>query len=99
MSWADRAIESLNNNENATIKPHGNSMKPKVESGATVILEPVEISDLKVDDIVLCKVKGNVYLHLVKAIDGGRVQIGNNKGGINGWTRTVFGRAIEIVQP
>ena len=99
MSWADRAIKLLVGGENATIKPHGGSMKPKVESGATVTLEPIDISELSRGDIVLCKVKGNVYLHLVKAIDNGRVQIGNNRGRINGWTRTVFGRAIEIINP
>jgi|14BtaG_2_1085337.scaffolds.fasta_scaffold63038_2 hypothetical protein len=99
MSWADRAIKLLADGESATIKPHGGSMKPKVESGATVTLEPVDISELSRGDIGLCKVKGNVYLHLVKAIDNGRVQIGNNKGRINGWTRTVFGRAVKIMNP
>ncbi len=99
MSWAERAIKLLTDGEEAVIKPHGNSMKPKVESGATVTLEPVEVADLEVGDIVLCKVKGNVYLHLVKALGDGRVQIGNNRGGINGWTRTVFGRAIKVEQP
>jgi len=99
MSWAKRAIGLLADGREATIRPHGNSMKPKVESGATVTLRPIEIEDLEVGDIVLCKVKGNVYLHLVKALQGGRAQIGNNKGGINGWTRTVYGKAVKIVQP
>jgi hypothetical protein len=36
------------------------------------------------DDIVLCRVSGNQYLHLVKAIQGERFQIGNKRGGING---------------
>ncbi len=75
-------------------------MRPRVESGATVTLEPVTLADLRVDDIVLCRVKGNIYLHLVKAIrgpaDNRAVQIGNNRGGINGWTRTVYGRAIVV---
>jgi hypothetical protein len=48
---------------------------------------------LVVDDIVLCRVKGNQYLHLVKAIQGERFQIGNNRGGINGWItrRQIYG--------
>jgi len=71
-------------------------MQGKVESGSLVTLDPVEILDLDVGDIVLCRVKGNVYLHLVKAKQGGRVQIGNNRGRINGWTRTVYGRATKI---
>lgn len=34
---------------------------------------------------MLCKVNGTEYLHLIKAIQGSRFQIGNNKGRINGW--------------
>jgi hypothetical protein len=34
---------------------------------------------------VLCKVRGAEYLHLVKAIQGSRFQIGNNRGHVNGW--------------
>jgi hypothetical protein len=47
-------------------------------------------------------VNGNEYLHLIKAIRGAiqgqRFQIGNNRGGINGWitARSIFGRCIRI---
>ncbi|MEL6348679.1 MAG: S24/S26 family peptidase [Myxococcota bacterium] len=103
MGWANRAIGILAQGEEAVIKPHGGSMRPRVESGATVTVEPVALDDLVVGDIVLCRVKGNVYLHLVKAIRGHgpqrSVQIGNNRGKINGWTRTVYGRAIRIENP
>ena len=53
---------------------------------------------VEVDDIVLCRVKGNQYLHLVKAIQGERFQIGNNRGGINGWVtrRQIFGRLVKV---
>ena len=42
--------------------------------------------------------KGNQYLHLVKEIQGERFQIGNNRGGINGWVtqRHIFGRLTEV---
>jgi hypothetical protein len=50
------------------------------------------------DGIVLCRIHGNEYLHLVKAIQGGRFQIGNNRGFINGWIRAgaIYGRCIRI---
>lgn len=103
MGWANRAIDTLSSGQNAVIKPHGGSMRPLVESGATVTLEPVTLTDLATGDIVLCRVKGNVFLHIVKAIRGGAdsraVQIGNNRGKINGWTRTVYGRAVVIENP
>ena len=99
MGWANRAIELLRSGQDAVIKPHGGSMRPLVESGATVTLTPVTFEQLEVGDIVLCRVAGNVYLHLVKARDAERVQIGNNRGRINGWTRAVYGKAIAIVNP
>jgi len=47
---------------------------------------------------VLCKVGGAEYLHLIKAIQGPRFQIGNNRGGINGWigARSIFGRLVGL---
>ena len=47
---------------------------------------------------MLCRVHGAEYLHLIKAIDGGRFQIGNNKGYLNGWIgpNDVFGRCVRV---
>ena len=44
------------------------------------------------------KVKGNVYLHLIKAINDKRFLIGNNRGGINGWVGAngIYGIATQI---
>lgn len=74
-------------------------MRPKVESGATVTLKPASAVAVEVGDIVLCRVNGNVFLHLVKAKQGERVLIGNNRGKTNGWTRTVYGRAVQVLNP
>jgi hypothetical protein len=53
---------------------------------------------LEVGDIVLCKVNGREYLHLVKAIQGPRFQIGNNRGRINGWVsaNAIFGKLVAL---
>jgi hypothetical protein len=63
-----------------------------------VPLGPGGAGGLKVGDIVLCKVRGAEYLHLVKAIRGPQFQIGNNKGGVNGWitARTIYGRLTSV---
>jgi len=73
-------------------------MKPKVKSGEKVILSPFTSGGPECGDIVLVKVKGRVYLHLVKAIDGERYQIANNKGHINGWVglNSIYGKAVEF---
>lgn len=91
-------LEKLQNGETFTTKETGNSMIPLIYSKQEHILEPVDIEDVEVGDIVYCKVKGNYYTHLVKAIDPKKgCQIGNNKGGINGWTKQVYGKVIKIL--
>lgn len=72
-------------------------MSPRIVSGALVTVVPCKIEDVSVDDVVLCRVAGAQYLHLVKAVGDGRVLIGNNKGGVNGWTRRVYGRVTKVV--
>ena len=98
-SWADHAIKSLGEGEVCQIRPRGNSMKPKVKSGQLVTLEPIgEDETLTKGDIVLVKVKGRIYLHLITAIQGERYQIGNNRGDINGWvtSSSIYGKATKI---
>lgn len=78
----------------------GNSMTPILKSRQAVICEPVtDETVLSKKDIVLCKVNGRFYLHLIHAIKGDTFLIGNNHGHMNGWTpkRNVFGRVVEIL--
>jgi len=99
MGWADFAIKALQEGKTVTIKPTGGSMKGKVDSGSKVTVEPISLDKIEIGDIVLCKVKGRQYLHLVKAKDKSRFLIGNNKGFTNGWTSAVYGKAIKIEKP
>jgi hypothetical protein len=99
VNWASHAIELLQKGQQATITPHGSSMTGRVNDGSTVVLAPLTATEPQVDDVVLVRVKGSTYLHLVKALDSkGRYQIGNNRGGINGWVsrNAIYGRAISI---
>lgn len=72
-------------------------MTGKVESGQLCTVEPVS-RELQVDDVVLCKVHGSQFLHLIKAIRGQQYQIGNNKGRINGWitANAIFGVLTKV---
>ena len=94
MGWAMGHIEKLREGETVKFRPRGNSMSGKIESGELCTVVPVDPETLRVGDIVLCKVNGREYLHLVKAIQGERFQIGNNRGHINGWVgaSAIFGR-------
>lgn len=91
-------LERLLNGETFTTKERGNSMVPLIKSNQEHIIAPVKIEDIKPGDIVYCKVKGNWYTHLVKAIDPIKgCLIGNNKGNINGWTKQIYGKVIQVL--
>ncbi len=98
MGWADGHVAKLAQGETVQFRPRGNSMVGKIESGQLCTVEPLGGRPPVVGEIVLCRVKGNQYLHLVKATQGERFQIGNNRGGINGWItqRQIFGRLIAV---
>ena len=82
------------------LRPTGSSMVPLIRSKQLVTVGPVDPSKLEVGDIVLARVAGTTYLHLVSAVDraNARVQISNNRGRVNGWTghSRVFGICIAV---
>jgi hypothetical protein len=99
MGWATQYIAMLKDGETVQLRPRGNSISGKIESGQLCTVEPIKDTDtLQVGDIVLCKVKGSQYLHLIKAVQGKRFQIGNNRGRINGWitAASIFGKLVKI---
>ena len=98
MGWASHLIEKLKDGETVSFRPRGNSMSGKIESGQLCTVEPVDPVALEVGDIVLCKVNRYQYIHLIKAIQGKRFQIGNARGRINGWVtgNSIFGRCVKV---
>ena len=104
MGWASGHIERLKQGETVSFRPRGVSKTGRIESGQLCTVEPVtDHATLQVDDIVLCKVHGAEYLHLVKAVQtrsdqDRRFQIGNTKGYINGWIgpNSIFGRCVKV---
>jgi hypothetical protein len=98
MGWATAHIERLRRGETVTFRPRGHSMRGKVESGQLCTVEPADPASLAVGDVVLCKVNGRQYLHLIKAVGGGRFLIGNNRGGVNGWVSAsaIYGKCVRV---
>jgi hypothetical protein len=99
MSYHQNKVKLLQEGKTFITSESGNSMLPHIKSKQDHKLEPVtDLSTLKVKDIVFCKVRGKYYTHMVYAIDKIKgVQIGNAKGFINGWTKQVYGKVIEIL--
>lgn len=97
MGWADNYIRKLESEKEISFRPRGDSMSPRINSGDLVTVTS-DVKTIERDDIVLCKVGGKQYLHLVKAVDGDCYQIGNNKGRINGWTKQIYGKVINVVR-
>lgn len=94
----NKKVEKLIAGETIVSKEPGNSMTPLIKHRQPVRLEPCNWEDVKVNDIVYCKVKGNIYTHKVLAKNDKRgCQIGNNHGHVNGWTKQIYGKVIEIL--
>lgn len=99
MGWATTHIGRLQEGKTIKFRPKGNSMTGKVNSGQLCTVEPIaDKTKLEKGDIVLCKVGGNQYLHLISAIASNRFQISNNKGHINGWVgeKCIYGKLIKV---
>ena len=93
-------LEILQGGNTIITSEKGNSMSPVIKSGQKHELTPVTdwYQEVSVGDIVYCKVKGNFYTHFVKAKNANKgCLIGNNKGGVNGWTKQIFGRVTQIL--
>ncbi len=97
-NWAANHIQALQRGETVKFRPTGGSMKGKIESGQLCEVAPTT-DNLGEGDIVLVKVKGRVYLHLITAISkSGTFLISNNKGYNNGWVErtAIFGKLVSI---
>ncbi|MET9464621.1 S26 family signal peptidase [Streptomyces sp. NPDC006544] len=100
MGMLDAQADRVREGATVEFRPTGTSMVPLVLSRQRVRVAPVVPALLEAGDIVLARVSGTVYLHLVTAVDPPRrrVQISNNRGHVNGWTShdRVFGICLAV---
>jgi len=98
MSWVKEAVAALKASRQVEVRPHGSSMRGRIESGQRVTLAPIETAMIAVDDVVFIAWKGNYLLHLVKDVTETDVLIGNNQGKINGWAprSAVLGKVVTV---
>ena len=80
--------ERLRQGETVSFRPHGHSMVPYIRDGELVTVRPAADGEaFRPRMIVLAKVHGTFYLHLVRAVSPkeNRVLIGSAHH-VNGWT-------------
>lgn len=90
-----RIVERLARGETVVTRSHGNSMTPRIKSGSRLTVEPLHKPPQK-GDVVLAKVRGSYYFHLVTGVRGQTYQISNNHGHVNGWTSQVYGLVTKV---
>ena len=95
-----KTAEKLRAGNTCMVQGFGQSMTPILKSGQVCRVEPVtDATALRKKDIVLCRVNGHVYLHMITAIRGNRYQISNNHKHVNGWAgrNNIFGIVTELL--
>jgi hypothetical protein len=100
MGILDSIAGRVSTGSEVDFRPSGSSMVPLIYSRQRVTVAPVHPAKVEVGDIVLARVAGTIYLHLVSAVDkaNARIQISNNHGRINGWTNhsRIYGICVAV---
>lgn len=96
MNKYERLKKELSEVGTGKMKVFGQSMKPKIESGSLLTFKKEK--EYEVGDIVFTKVRGKfIDAHLITKIDSNKgYLIANNHGWENGWTKTIYGKVINI---
>jgi hypothetical protein len=100
--WAEEAVQSLQAGKTVNIRPIGLSMQGKVSDGDLVTLAPCLPQDLVTGDIVLARIKGRRYFHLVLHLiierKADKFLIGNNHGRVDEWVsgENIYGKATKV---
>ncbi len=97
MGWVKDALKVLKEEGICQIRPHGGSMRGRIESGQLVTIIQARGEEVVIDDVVFIQWKNNYILHLVLDIQE-EIQIGNNLGKVNGWIpkSAVIGKVIKV---
>lgn len=61
MSWVKQAVVALQAGQPAQVRPHGGSMRGRIESGQLVTISPVNPQDIQPDDVAFIRWKGNYF--------------------------------------
>ena len=94
--WADHYIRLLNKGKTVQFRTHEKSLEPFMVEGDLVTMSPIEAKQVKVGDIILCKIGRTHYLRIVKEAVNNRFFMGDNRNQTVGWTEIVYGKVIKV---
>ncbi len=100
--WAQTARDELYAGQTVQIRPRGHSMTGRINDGDLVTLAPCSPDNLAAGDIVLARVQGrrfsHLVLHLIHERDGERFLVGSVTGREDGWigAADIYGKVTEI---
>lgn len=95
MNKFERLQIDLNTLGTGSMKCFGDSMLPLIKSGSKITF--VKQDDYNIGDVVFCKVSGwYIDAHIITKKDPKRGwMIANYDGWENGWTKTIYGKAVQ----
>lgn len=95
MNKYQRLMQELVEKKQGKMRCFGGSMLPVLKSGSLMTF--VTDTKYEIGDYVFCKVKGNwIDCHVVKAKNPRRGYLISNMDGFeNGWTKTLYGKAVQ----
>lgn len=89
MDWSTEAVAALQRGSSVQVRPRGYSMTGRISDGDLVTLAPCRAENLAAGDIVLVRIQGkrfsHVVLHAILSVEGERLLIGSHSGRVDGW--------------
>ncbi len=89
MDWSTEAVAALQRGSSVQVRPRGHSMTGRISDGDLITLVPCRLEDLTTGDIVLARIQGkrfaHVVLHSILTVEGDRFLIGSHQGRVDGW--------------
>ena len=102
MSWTTEAITALQKGDAVQVRPPGHSMTGRINHGDLVTLSPCLTEDLIAGAIVLVRIQGkrfsHIVLHGILSVEGNKFLIGSHQGRIDGWVEVgdIYGIATKV---
>ncbi len=102
MDWSSEAVAALQQGRSALVRPRGHSMAGRINNGDLVTLAPCRVEGLTAGAIVLVRIRGkrfsHVVLHGILSVEGERFLFGSHQGRVDGWVDwdDIYGIATKV---